>query len=246
MTAWRTLFRWIRSSEVSKRAIVRSLLVATVAQLASNALTIGAPLLLCIAWTQQHWSNPLQRIAIPLVVIELLAFFRSPLLYLDRMNAHRLGFAAVTKWRVWLTRRVATWSVRTTANTSRGELLQQSIQDVDHLQDLWLRVTVPLASSLASFLITLSVMAFLLGRQPVAVTRELSYVIVLALVTTVVVALLASQLHRAASTVNELRRAPHGGWASGSERFKAQIAEISARRAGPLPKGRKPAGVSRG
>lgn len=50
----------------------------------------------------------------------------------------------------------------------------------------------------------------------------------------------------AQDAINELRRATHGGWAIGSERFKAQIAEISARRAGPLPKGCKPAGVSRG
>jgi putative transposase len=50
----------------------------------------------------------------------------------------------------------------------------------------------------------------------------------------------------AQDAINEQRQATHGGWAIGSERFKAQIAESADRRAGPLPKGRKPAGVSRG
>jgi hypothetical protein len=118
MSSWRLLISWMKSSGVSRVTVLRSLLATTVAQLSANALSIGAPLLLCLAWTQQHWTNPLQRIAVPLVIIELLAFFRSPLRYLDRMHAHRLGFAAVTQWRTWLTRRVATWSFRSTANTS--------------------------------------------------------------------------------------------------------------------------------
>jgi putative transposase len=38
--------------------------------------------------------------------------------------------------------------------------------------------------------------------------------------------------------IAELRAATNGGWAVGSERFKAQIAAASGRRAAPLPRGR--------
>ena len=44
-----------------------------------------------------------------------------------------------------------------------------------------------------------------------------------------------------ASAVEELRQATNGGWAIGSNSFKAQIAALAARRAVPRPKGRKAA-----
>lgn len=212
MTAWRVLVRWILAAEVPKRKVFASIAAATASQMASNALSVGAPLLLCFSWTQQHWPNPLQRIAIPLVIIELLAFFRSPLRYLDRMNSHRLGFAAVTRWRVWLTRRVAMWSFRATANTSRAELLQQSISDIDHLQDLWLRVTVPMISSITSFAITVGLIALFLTEQPAQVRSEISFLLALFSVSAVVLAILASQLRRAVASITELRRAHQRGF----------------------------------
>ncbi|MEI8148536.1 MAG: hypothetical protein WCG62_05605 [Actinomycetes bacterium] len=212
MSSWRLLITWMKSSDVSRRTVLRSLLASTVAQLSANALSIGAPLLLCLAWTQQHWTNPLQRIAVPLVIIELLAFFRSPLRYLDRMHAHRLGFAAVTQWRVWLTRRVATWSFRAMANTSRADLLQQSITDIDHLQDVWLRVAVPLVASVVSFLISLGIIAEVLARQSAVVQGEPLFIGTLLLVVLLIFVILMSQLNRAVSSVRVLRRAHQKGF----------------------------------
>ncbi len=49
----------------------------------------------------------------------------------------------------------------------------------------------------------------------------------------------------AENAINELHPATQGGWAIGSEPFKAQIAEISAHRAAPQPKGRGSAEVLR-
>ncbi|MEI6736823.1 MAG: hypothetical protein WCL31_07910, partial [Actinomycetes bacterium] len=212
MSSWRLLISWMKSSGVSRVTVLRSLLATTVAQLSANALSIGAPLLLCLAWTQQHWTNPLQRIAIPLVIIELLAFFRSPLRYLDRMHAHRLGFAAVTQWRTWLTRRVATWSFRSTANTSRAELLQQSVSDIDHLQDVWLRVAVPLVASVVSFLISLGIVIEVLARQSAVVQGETLFIGILLLVALLVFVILMSQLNRAVSSVRVLNQAHQKGF----------------------------------
>lgn len=157
MTSWRELARWIRRSGVPPRDVVRSVATAMLAQLASHTLAIGAPLLLLMAWSQRDWSNPLQRIALPLVIVEVLAFLRSPLRYLDRMSTHRLGVSAVTTWRQWLTEQVSRWSFRTYSTTSRAQLLQQSVVDVDSLQDIWLRIVVPLTSSLMSYLVAAGV-----------------------------------------------------------------------------------------
>ena len=212
MNTWRVLARWMRTSDAPKQKVFRSLLAATVSQLASNALSIGAPLLLCFAWSQQHWPSPLQRIAVPLVIIELLAFFRSPLRYLDRLNSHRLGFAAVTQWRVWLTRRVATWSFRATADTSRADLIQQSIRDVDHLQDLWLRVVVPLISSIVSFIITIGIITTFVVSEPAYVSGEILFLIVLFVASSIVVVALAMQLGRIVSAVTSLRRTHAAGF----------------------------------
>lgn len=156
MNPWRTLLHWLRRAGVTRIAIIRSLAASVIAQLASHALTIGAPLLLVMAWSQHGWGNPLQRIAIPLVIIEIVAFLRSPLRYTDRMNAHRLGVSAVSTWRQWLTEQVSRWSFRTMSATSRADLLSQSVLDIESLQQIWLRVAIPLASTLVSYVITLT------------------------------------------------------------------------------------------
>ena len=212
MNPWRTLHAWLRQSNVAPLTVLRSLGAATLAQLAANALAVGAPLLLCLAWTQHDWDNPLTRIAIPLVIIELMAFFRSPLRFLDRMTSHRLGFVAVTQWRVWLTRRVAQWSTRSTNDTARAELLQQSLHDIDQLQDVWLRVVLPLASSLLSFVLTVAGVVVAFALELPTASSALWVVGGLAGAALAVVALLASQLERAVDLQRAVRRVQHSGF----------------------------------
>lgn len=204
MTSWRTLIRWMRESDVSGHNLLRSLAASTVAYFASHALAIGAPLLLFMAWSQRDWGNPLQRIAIPLVIIEIVAFLRSPLRYVDRMNAHRLGVTAVTKWRQWLTEQVSRWTFRAVSATSRANLMQQSVVDVDSLQNLWLRVIIPLVASLSSYLITVSVVIALTARY-VATSSVLWLIFGVVAVTLLVLSVLASCLERVVSNSRLLR-----------------------------------------
>lgn len=157
MSAWRVLLTWIRRSDVSPHTVMRTLASAVLTQMASNALTIGAPLLLVLAWSHAGRDNVLRDIAIPLVIIEILAFLRSPLRYLDRMSSHRLGVGSVTHWRRWLTTQVSRWSFRSMSGTSRSELLSQSVNDVEFLQGLWLRVIVPALATLVSFVVTAAI-----------------------------------------------------------------------------------------
>jgi ABC-type transport system involved in cytochrome bd biosynthesis fused ATPase/permease subunit len=78
-----------------------------------------------------------------LIVIELLAFLRSPLRFAERLSAHRLGFVAVTRWRRWLVLCVGRWDYSRWSNYAAGDLLERSLHDTDELQDLWLRCALP-------------------------------------------------------------------------------------------------------
>lgn len=204
MNTWRTLLHWMRRAGVTRRALIRSLAASVISQLASHALTIGAPLLLVMAWSQHGWGNPLQRIAIPLVIIEIVAFLRSPLRYMDRMNAHRLGVSAVSTWRQWLTEQVSRWSFRTMSATSRADLLSQSVLDIESLQQIWLRVAIPLCSTLVSYVITLTASVALIIAY-LGLNSMVWLVIGVAGLTCAVLAALSWQLPRIVSSLRALQ-----------------------------------------
>ncbi len=143
------LRRWVRRSSVAAGALGRALGAATVAGLTSLGLLIGAAGLLVVSAGRPG----LRAVAVLLVVIEVFAFFRSPIRYVERMTTHRLGFIAVTRWRRWLMGTVGHWSYRTWSHYARGDVLGRSLQDTEELQDLWVRGVVPAASALATLLI---------------------------------------------------------------------------------------------
>ncbi len=82
-----------------------------------------------------------------LIVIELFAFLRSPLRFVERLSAHRLGFSAVSKWRRWLVLCVGGFSFTRWRSFAAGDLLERSLRDTDELQDLWLRCVIPLITT---------------------------------------------------------------------------------------------------
>lgn len=82
-----------------------------------------------------------------LIVIELFAFLRSPLRFIERLSAHRLGFSAVSRWRRWLVVSVGGFSFTRWRSYAAGDLLERSLGDTDELQDLWLRCVIPLITS---------------------------------------------------------------------------------------------------
>jgi ABC-type transport system involved in cytochrome bd biosynthesis fused ATPase/permease subunit len=87
-------------------------------------------------------------VAVALVVIELVAFGRSPLRFLERRTTHDLGFAAVTTWRRWLVVTVGHWSARRWQAATTGDLLERALDDTDELQDVWVRAVVPVVGAL--------------------------------------------------------------------------------------------------
>ncbi len=143
------LVRWLKRARPPRAQLTRALLAGTVAAVTNIGLLIGAVALLVESATRPG----LRAVAGALIVIELLAFLRSPLRFLERLSAHRLGFSAVTRWRRWLIATVGRWDYSRWQEYAAGDLLERSLRDTDELQDLWLRFALPvITTSVALFL----------------------------------------------------------------------------------------------
>ncbi len=131
------------------------------ASLSSLALSVGALGLL----VESARRPGLAAVLGVLIVIELLAFLRSPIRYAERMSAHRLGLAAVTHWRRWLMLSVGRWPYRRWRQQASGDLLERALRDTDELQDLWLRAVIPAASAAGTALVGDLVLGLLPARS---------------------------------------------------------------------------------
>lgn len=108
----------------------------------NTALLVGAVGLLVASANRPG----LRAVSGVLIVIELLAFLRSPIRFNERLGSHQLGFRAVTRWRSWLMETVGYWGFSRGRTYGSGDLLERSLTDSDELQDLWLRCVIPLFS----------------------------------------------------------------------------------------------------
>lgn len=145
----RRLLRWMVRAQPTPAALTRALVAGVVASMTNLGLFVGAIALLVVSATRPG----LGAVAGVLIVIELLAFLRSPLRYGERVSAHRLGFAAVTRWRRWLVNTVGAWDYTRWRQYAAGDLLERSLRDTDELQDLWLRAVVPFVATTLTLLL---------------------------------------------------------------------------------------------
>ena len=113
------------------------------------ALLVGAVALLVDSATRPG----LRAVAVALVVIELFAFLRSPLRFAERLQAHQLGFRAVSRWRRWLVLVVGQLGYSQWRTYASGDLLERALGDTDELQDLWLRFVIPFVDVTAVMLL---------------------------------------------------------------------------------------------
>jgi ABC-type transport system involved in cytochrome bd biosynthesis fused ATPase/permease subunit len=128
-----------------------------IATLTSVGLMVGAVALLVDSATRPG----LRAVAGTLIVIELLAFLRSPIRFNERLSSHKLGFTSVTRWRRWLVTTIGRWNYATWRSYASGDLLERSLHDTDELQDLWLRCVIPSFGVLETALVGDVVIAFL-------------------------------------------------------------------------------------
>ena len=80
-----------------------------------------------------------------LALVEVLAFVRGPLRYAERLVGHDAALRALTRWRVWLYDCLTPRVPAVLAGWRSGDLLSRAIDDVDALQDLYLRTVLPVA-----------------------------------------------------------------------------------------------------
>ena len=80
-----------------------------------------------------------------LAVVEVLAFLRGPLRYEERLVGHDAALRALTRWRVWLYDCLTPRVPAALAGWRSGDLLARAVDDVDALQDLYLRTLLPIA-----------------------------------------------------------------------------------------------------
>ena len=160
MSDLRRLLTWLERARPPRRALASALVAGLIATLSGVALSVGALALL----VESARRPGLAAVAGVLIVIELLAFLRSPIRFYERMSAHRLGLSAVTRWRRWLVETIGRWSYRRWRAQAAGDLLERSLRDTDELQDLWLRGVVPAISSLAASILADLIIGFLPGH----------------------------------------------------------------------------------
>jgi ATP-binding cassette subfamily C protein CydC len=101
-----------------------------------------------------------------LAAVEVLAFLRGPLRYAERLIGHDAALRALAQWRVWLYDCLTPRVPAALAGWRSGDLLTRAIDDVDTLQDLYLRTMLPLGVAFGAALLGLVVVGLAL---PVAV-----------------------------------------------------------------------------
>ena len=141
---------WLSRASPRRSDLIKALFMAAVASLAGTGLFVGAVGLLVVSAQRPG----LRTIAAFLIGIELVAFLRSPLRFGERMATHRLGFAAVARWRRWLMSTVGHWSYSRWQRYAAGELLERSLTDTEELQDLWLRGVIPSVATLVTLIVS--------------------------------------------------------------------------------------------
>jgi len=105
--------------------------------------------------------------------VEVLAFLRGPLRYAERLVAHDAAFRALGRWRVWLFDRLEPLSPAALGTWRTGDLLTRAVDDVDALQDLYLRGAVPVAVAVGAGALGVVVVGLVLPEAAVVLGAAL-------------------------------------------------------------------------
>jgi thiol reductant ABC exporter CydC subunit len=97
-----------------------------------------------------------------LAAVEVLAFLRGPLRYEERLVGHDAALRALARWRVWLYDCLTPRVPAALAGWRSGDLLGRAIDDVDALQDLYLRTLLPVAIAVGACAIGTAAVGFIL------------------------------------------------------------------------------------
>jgi thiol reductant ABC exporter CydC subunit len=120
----------------------------------------------------------LSAIAGILAVVEVLAFLRGPLRYAERLVGHDAALRALTRWRVWLYDCLTPRVPAALAGWRSGDLLARAVDDVDSLQDLYLRTVLPIAIALGAGVVGVVAVGVILPVAAIALGIPLAVALV--------------------------------------------------------------------
>ena len=113
-----------------------------------------------------------------LAAVEVLAFLRGPLRYEERLVGHDAALRALTRWRVWLYDRLSPRVPAALAGWRSGDLLARAIDDVDSLQDLYLRTLLPMTVAVGAGVIGVVAVGLILPWAALALAIPLALALV--------------------------------------------------------------------
>jgi ATP-binding cassette, subfamily C, bacterial CydC len=111
---------------------------------------------------------PLSALVGILAAVEVLAFLRGPLRYAERLVGHDAALRALARWRVWLYDCLTPRVPAALSGWRSGDLLASAIDDVDTLQDLYLRTLLPLGVAAGAAVVGLVVVGLELPVAAIA------------------------------------------------------------------------------
>ena len=142
----RDLLRWMKRAAPSRSRLWRAVGISLLSATCSLVLLGGSGFLLGRA---VHGGG-LAALGVLLVVIELVAFLRAPIRYEERLLTHRVALGSMVTWRTWLYDVVSVRLPGSLSLRGSGELLDRAVDDVAALDDLYVRLALPLLSALSA------------------------------------------------------------------------------------------------
>ena len=152
------LVRLLRISPPRWGIVARGLVLGLLAAAAGVGLLAGSGALVDRAALRPG----LGAIAGLLAAVEVVAVLRAPLRYAEQLSTHDAAFRALAGWRVWLFDRLEPLAPGGLAGWRSGDVASRAIDDVDSLQDLYLRGLNPLFVGLAVSALAVAVVGLLL------------------------------------------------------------------------------------
>jgi len=133
-----------------------------------------------------------------LAAVEVIAFLRGPLRYGERLVGHDAAFRVLGRWRLWLYDRLEPLAPAGLQAWRSGDLLARAVDDVDELQDLYLRIGPPAVIALTTSMLAVVVVGVLVPYAALVVGLSLVGAMI-------VPATLAVAVRSAADRQSELR-----------------------------------------
>ena len=152
---------------------------------------------------------------VPSAAIRALAISRTVGRYLERLVTHSAAFRSLLLLRVWLFEKVAPLSPALLQKYSSGELAGRLRADIDSLENLYLRILLPIATALFSTIFA-TLFVFIWSRNSAAALLA-GFVIACLLLPYIARRLAIPHAARAAALTTELRSTVVDGLSGGAE-----------------------------